>query len=443
MPRHLRHTIAVLVALGLAISTPSPATAQTSVVAPSSAGGQVVALSSPKSGANDLSIDRLYLAFFLREPDAGGLAYWHDQAANGTTLSAVSSYFAASPEFTVRYGHLADDAFVDLVYANVMGREPDASGRAHWVGVLRDRRLSRGGVMLAFSDSAEFKTRSGLIGLLTEVQVVEAQPGEKRLILVDRSGRSATPLLPPLAERRSYIHVRFPTDGSGRPLVDRATPLLVRGSYRNGSAPTCSPQQRDDAIVVCLGFARQDQQSGVQWGDIPNNSGDVTALLDHLLTDRSLVGRIDTERIVYTGASMGGISGLYFAHPDFQDPRIRAVHSVIGFAPFAIAEITEPVDWVASPAILMTNNLDDPGITYELARRTVEAAGPGRVTFVTSRTGGHGTPCRAAQRHADAWIEHHLVGGPAPSADTVTGCAAIGVLPGGTTGFGLADPFRR
>ena len=43
-----------------------------------------------------------------------------------------------------------------LVYQNVLGREPDAAGQAHWVGQLQ-RGLSRGALMLQFSESAEYQ----------------------------------------------------------------------------------------------------------------------------------------------------------------------------------------------------------------------------------------------------------------------------------------------
>jgi hypothetical protein len=41
------------------------------------------------------------------------------------------------------------------VYRNVLGRDADAAGRAHWLEQLR-RGMSRGGVMVQFSESPEF-----------------------------------------------------------------------------------------------------------------------------------------------------------------------------------------------------------------------------------------------------------------------------------------------
>jgi hypothetical protein len=102
---------------------------------------------------------RLYFAYLLRIPDYGGLIYWSGQARAGVTLTDISQAFAQSPEFVATYGALSDTAFVDRVYRNVLGRAADAGGLAYWSGQLSSRALTRGQVMLAFSESAEYHVR--------------------------------------------------------------------------------------------------------------------------------------------------------------------------------------------------------------------------------------------------------------------------------------------
>jgi hypothetical protein len=106
------------------------------------------------------SIYRLYRAYFLREPDAAGFAYWYLAVAKGTSLDRVSDVFAASSEFRTRYGSLDDAHFVALVYQNVLGRSADPSGRVFWVGRMRAG-LSRGRVMRYFSESSEYQRETG------------------------------------------------------------------------------------------------------------------------------------------------------------------------------------------------------------------------------------------------------------------------------------------
>ena len=119
----------------------------------------------------DGQIDRLYQAYFLRPPDGDGLSFWRARRVSGVELSQVSSAFASSDEFAATYGSLTDGEFVDLVYQNVLGRAPDAPGRAFWMRQLAGG-VSRGAVMIGFSESSEMIARTGTVGPTT---VVEAE----------------------------------------------------------------------------------------------------------------------------------------------------------------------------------------------------------------------------------------------------------------------------
>lgn len=105
-------------------------------------------------------IRRLFSAYFLREPDANGLAYWTRQRASGVSLAAISDEFAVSDEFINRYGELDGPAFIDQIYLNVLGRPADSGGRAFWISEL-ERGLSRGTVMLGFSEAPEYLNSTG------------------------------------------------------------------------------------------------------------------------------------------------------------------------------------------------------------------------------------------------------------------------------------------
>lgn len=107
------------------------------------------------------SVYRLYSAFFGREPDETGWQYWMAAYVQPTTnLESIANDFVLSTEFQTMYGTLSNAEFVRLVYNNVMGREPDQIGLDHWVGSL-DAGYSRGAVMIAFSESAEYVALTG------------------------------------------------------------------------------------------------------------------------------------------------------------------------------------------------------------------------------------------------------------------------------------------
>ncbi len=108
------------------------------------------------------SIRRLYQAFFLRQPDAGGLAHWVSVARSGSSLESIAQSFASSAEFRQRYGSRSNQRFVELVYRNVLERNPDTAGYRHWVGQL-NAGMSRGAMMVGFSQSPEFIRATGTL----------------------------------------------------------------------------------------------------------------------------------------------------------------------------------------------------------------------------------------------------------------------------------------
>lgn len=106
-------------------------------------------------------VQRLYTAYFLREPDSAGFAYWLEQRRRGVHLGTISSAFATSREFRATYGSLDDPGFLRLVYRNVMDREPDSGGLAYWTDIMERGVLGRAGVMVNFSESREYRAATG------------------------------------------------------------------------------------------------------------------------------------------------------------------------------------------------------------------------------------------------------------------------------------------
>ena len=104
-------------------------------------------------------IARLYLAALGRTPDSSGFAYWVDRVDNeAMTLERVTEFFFDSPEFRERFPEVDSDMeYLELAYAHVFGRAPDAGGQEYWMGRLADGSVTRAGLILFFSDSPEFR----------------------------------------------------------------------------------------------------------------------------------------------------------------------------------------------------------------------------------------------------------------------------------------------
>ncbi len=152
-----RRPVSCLALVVLAAVTMS---ATTLVVNPAPASAQDPAASgSVAPGVSD-SVVRLYRAVFLREPDAAGLDYWVGLYAGGTPLPRIADEFMVSAEWQAVYGTLDDPDFVRVIYGNVLGRDPDPDGYQYWLGLV-SAGLARNGLLLGFSESAEFVALTG------------------------------------------------------------------------------------------------------------------------------------------------------------------------------------------------------------------------------------------------------------------------------------------
>lgn len=122
-----------------------------------------VVVVNPYIGADaiDGQVVRIYSAMLGRTPDAGGFAFWVDARNSGMSLARMIEMFADSPEFKTTFGdRMAEDSneeWVDFVYAEIMGRTPDAGGRAFWINMLETGQATRSWMVVAFAESPEFQ----------------------------------------------------------------------------------------------------------------------------------------------------------------------------------------------------------------------------------------------------------------------------------------------
>ena len=94
--------------------------------------------------SDDGFVTDVYSTFFNREPDAGGLAFWHGQLAGGLPREVVLVTFMISPEFRsftqAIFGNVQARPEVDMVmdfYRGLLARLPDSGGYGYWVERFR------------------------------------------------------------------------------------------------------------------------------------------------------------------------------------------------------------------------------------------------------------------------------------------------------------------
>ena len=88
-----------------------------------------------------IEVQKLYVSYFSRPADTGGMDYWTDVLdANPDALAEVSRSFAASTEYNDSFAGMDNRAIVNEVYQNLFGRDAEEGGLNYWSDLL-DRKL--------------------------------------------------------------------------------------------------------------------------------------------------------------------------------------------------------------------------------------------------------------------------------------------------------------
>ena len=83
------------------------------------------------------NVQKMYIAYYGRPGDPGGLAFWAGKLADGGgNVSAIIESFGASEEYTSRFGSLSSSELVNNIYLQIFGRDADSEGLNFYVGRL-------------------------------------------------------------------------------------------------------------------------------------------------------------------------------------------------------------------------------------------------------------------------------------------------------------------
>lgn len=101
-----------------------------------------------------VQIDDLYERVLDRDPDPTGRAHWLSRIRQGKQLEDIAPGFYGSTEYFNNVGR-TNAKFVTQLYVDILGRQPDAGGHADWTRQLDAGRRSRPDVASLFYRSAE------------------------------------------------------------------------------------------------------------------------------------------------------------------------------------------------------------------------------------------------------------------------------------------------
>jgi dienelactone hydrolase len=157
------------------------------------------------------------------------------------------------------------------------------------------------------------------------------------------------------------VLVKYPTS-SGRMAADR--PLVIVG-HGHGMNPAVALE--GNSYLARAGYVVAVPPLGASH-DFHALAGVVSRSLDAVLADRVLAPGIMEERIGYTGASMGAITGIALLDPRVRDRRIDALvirsGSRAGMRP----------SWDDAPPLLFVLGTDDKVISPDKSRKAYDAA---------------------------------------------------------------------
>jgi hypothetical protein len=93
---------------------------------------------STTSALNESEVQKLYIAYFNRPGDTGGLGFWEGLLANDVSMTALQNSFSSSPEYQAIYIGQQNAVLITKLYQNLFGRVVDVNdgGVRWWAGEM-------------------------------------------------------------------------------------------------------------------------------------------------------------------------------------------------------------------------------------------------------------------------------------------------------------------
>lgn len=125
-------------------------------------------------------VTRLYDKVLNREPDSSGKEHWITVLTSGNRSGASVGYgFVFSEEYKMK--NTSDEEYVEMLYNVFLDRSSDAGGKAHWVDIL-NQGVSREYVFRGFAQSQEYTNICNSYGIVRG-EVTLTQPRDQSINL--------------------------------------------------------------------------------------------------------------------------------------------------------------------------------------------------------------------------------------------------------------------
>lgn len=100
-------------------------------------------------------VQQVYVAYYGRCADPGGLDYWVGQLrSHNGDMGSIINNFGNSQEFTNQYGRLTPPELIDTIYRQMFNRDPDLDGKNFYVQQLQNGTMTLATITLNVLDGA-------------------------------------------------------------------------------------------------------------------------------------------------------------------------------------------------------------------------------------------------------------------------------------------------
>jgi hypothetical protein len=102
------------------------------------------------------TVQKVYLAYYGREADLDGLAYWSARLEQASgNLDGIIEAFANSAEAERRYGDRSDTEKISVIYQSLFDRDPDPGGLQFYRDQLERGEMTQATIMLDILNGAQ------------------------------------------------------------------------------------------------------------------------------------------------------------------------------------------------------------------------------------------------------------------------------------------------
>jgi dienelactone hydrolase len=218
------------------------------------------------------------------------------------------------------------------------------------------------------------------VGVSTLTLVDESRPTDANRTYPGADSRTlVTEVWYPAEGRTQPVEIRdAPLDGSGAPY-----PLIVfsHGIMENRRQSTfyTAHLASHGYVVISPDYPLSNSAApgGPRWGDVVNQPGDVSFLIDSFLhfsdePGNLFEGAIDETAIGLTGHSLGGLTTILATFGPLADPRVKAA---LPISPPACLVGSETYKDSHTPLLVMGGS-DDQVVSFQSIRQAYDAANP-------------------------------------------------------------------